>query len=92
MCSRILLLTYVLFLCRYVSERKAYSISTTIEYDVSISVSAMLNMIHYLRYVWNIIQRKFSAVNILKIWVTRNVLVVLLHEFIVVLSTFHSYD
>jgi hypothetical protein len=75
-----------------VSERKAYSISTTIEYDVSILVSAMLNMIYYLRYVWNIIQRKFSAVNILKIWVTRNVLVVLLHEFIVVLNTFHSYD
>ena len=45
--SKIVLLMYVLFRCRYVSEPKAYNISATVECDVSVSVSAMLNLIHY---------------------------------------------
>jgi hypothetical protein len=42
-----MLLIYVLFRCRYVSEPRACIISTTVECDVSISVSVMLNLIHY---------------------------------------------
>jgi len=37
--NKIVLLMYVLFHCRYVSEPKAYTISTTVACDATISVS-----------------------------------------------------
>ena len=41
------LLMYVLFRCRYVSEPKAYTTSTTVACYVTISVRVLLNQIYY---------------------------------------------